>query len=121
MAKIQNKTAYDATMARIEELLPLVNDDTPATDKNAIELDLLTEMVAEYEDEHYPIEQPSLIDVMKLRMYEMGLNQSKLANLLGVSPSRISDIFNGRCEPTLSMARDICRKMNVDAHVVLGV
>lgn len=42
-------------MARIEELLPLVNDDTPKTDKNLIELDLLSELVSEYEDEHYPI------------------------------------------------------------------
>jgi HTH-type transcriptional regulator/antitoxin HigA len=121
MAKIKSKAVYDATMARIEELLPLVNDDTPATDKNAIELDLLTEMVEEYEEEHYPIAQPTLVDVMKLRMHEMGLNQTKLSSLLGVSPSRISDIFNGRCEPTLSLAREICRKMNVDANVALGV
>lgn len=115
------KAAYDATMARIEELLPLVDDNTPVTDKNAIELDILSELVSEYEDEHYPISQPSLVEVMKLRMYEMGLNQAKLSELLGVSPSRISDIFTGRCEPTLKVARDICRKMNVDARIVLGV
>lgn len=121
MAKIMTKAAYDATMARIEELLPLVDDNTPVTDKNAIELDLLSELVAEYEEEHYPISQPSLVEVMKLRMFEMGLNQAKLSELLGVSPSRISDIFTGRCEPTLKVARDICRKMNVDARIVLGV
>ena len=115
------KAAYDATMARIEELLPLVDDNTPVTDKNAIELDILSELVSEYEDEHYPISQPSLVEVMKMRMYEMGLNQAKLSELLGVSPSRISDIFTGRCEPTLKVARDICRKMNVDARIVLGV
>ena len=28
MTKIQNETAYKATMERIEELLPLVDDDT---------------------------------------------------------------------------------------------
>ena len=37
MAKIQDETAYKATMARIEELIPLVDDDTPLTDKNLIE------------------------------------------------------------------------------------
>lgn len=77
MAKITTKTAYDATMERIEELLPLVNDNTPSSDKNAIELDLLTAMVEEYEEEHYPIKQPSLVEVMKLRMYEMGLKHHK--------------------------------------------
>ena len=105
MTKIQNETAYKATMERIEELLPLVDDNTPLSDKNLIELDLLSGLVEEYEDEHYPIKSPSLADIMKLRMYEMGLSQAKLSELLGVSPSRISDYFTGRSEPTLKVAR----------------
>lgn len=72
MVKIQNETAYKAAMERIEELLLLVDDDTPVTDKNLIELDLLSGFVEEYEDEHYPIKSPSLVDVIKLRMYEEG-------------------------------------------------
>lgn len=121
MAKIQNETAYKAAMERIEELLPLVDDVTPLTDRNLIELDLLSELVEEYEDEHYPIKTPSLIDVIKLRMYEMGINQAKLSELLGVSPSRVSDYLTGRCEPTLKVARDLSRKLNIDADIVLGV
>lgn len=42
-------------MERVDELLPLVDDDTPLTDKNLVELDLLSELAAEYEKEHYPI------------------------------------------------------------------
>ena len=108
-------------MERIEELLPLVDDNTPTSDKNLIELDLLSSLVSEYEDEHYPIRQPSLVDVIKLRMYEMGLNQSKLSELLGVSPSRVSDYLTGRSEPTLNVARKISKTLNIDANVVLGV
>ena len=108
-------------MERIEELLPLVDDNTPTSDKNLIELDLLSSLVSEYEDEHYPIRQPSLVDVIKLRMYEMGLNQSKLSELLGVSPSRVSDFLTGRSEPTLNVARKISKTLNIDANVVLGV
>ena len=121
MAKIQDKNAYNAAMARIEELLPLVNDNTPKTDKNLVELDLLSELVSEYEDEHYPIKSPSLIDILKLRMYEMGLTQTKLSELLGVSPSQISDYFAGKCEPTLAVARKINKELNVDANIILGV
>ena len=121
MAKIQNDTAYKAAMARIEELLPLVNDDTPLNDKNLIELDLLSELVSDYEDEHYRIKTPALVDVIKLRMYEMGLNQVKLSELLGVSTSRVSDYLTGRSEPTLKVARDISKKLNIDANIVLGV
>ena len=51
----------------------------------------------------------------------MGLNQTKLSELLGVSPSRISDYLTGRSEPTLNVARKISKTLNIDANVVLGV
>ena len=121
MAKIHDANAYNAAIARIEELLPLVNDDTPKNDKNLIELDLLSELVSEYEDEHFPIKTPSLVDILKLRMYEMGLNQTKLSELLGVSPSRISDYFSGKCEPTLKVARKMNHELGIDANIILGV
>lgn len=121
MTRIQNEMAYKAAMERIEELLPLVDDNTPLTDKNLIELDLLSGLVEEYEEEHYPIKAPSLTDVIKLRMYELGINQAKLSKLLGVSPSRISDYLTGRSEPTLKVARKISRELNIDANIVLGV
>jgi len=105
-------------MARIEELLPLADDATPKTDKNPVELDLLSELVSEYEDEHYPIKPPSLIDILKLRMYDMGINQTKLSELLGVSPSRISDYFSGRCEPTLNVARKMNQQLEIDANII---
>ena len=120
-SKILIRFIGKAAMERIEELLPLVDDNTPLNDKNLIELDLLSELVADYEEEHYPIKSPSLVDVIKLRMYEMGLNQVKLSELLEVSPSRVSDYLTGRCEPTLKVAREISRKLNIDANIVLGI
>lgn len=121
MAKITNEIAYKATMERIEELLPLVDDNTPMDDKNLIELELLSNLVADYDDEHYPIKAPTLLEIIKLRMYEMGLNQNNLSELLQVSPSRISEYLTGKSEPTLKVAREISRKLNIDADIVLGV
>jgi len=121
MAKITTEIAYKATMERIEELLLLVDDNTPLDDKNLIELELLSNLVADYDDEHYPIKKPSLMEVIKLRMYELGLNQNKLSELLNISPSRISEYLSGKSEPTLKVARDISKKLNIDPHIVLGV
>lgn len=59
MAKITTETAYKATMERIEELLPLVDESTPLEDKNMIELVLLSNLVADYDDEHYPVKAPN--------------------------------------------------------------
>lgn len=121
MAKIKTEEQYKAACARIEELLQVVGNDTPMNDKNLIELDLISDLVADYEDIHYPVKAPSLVDVIKLRMYEMGINQVKLSEILGVSPSRISEFLTGRSEPTLKVAREISRKLNIDADIVLGI
>lgn len=46
---------YEAALKRIDELLPLVTDDTPDSDPNLIELLKVSNIVEEYEDVHYPI------------------------------------------------------------------
>lgn len=53
MTKIKTEIAYNAIIERIKELNSLVNDDTPITHKNAIELDLLISLVIEYEKDHF--------------------------------------------------------------------
>ncbi len=115
------KEQYEASMSRIDELLQVVDNDTPTNNKDYVELMLLTDLVEEYENVHYPIGTPSLVDVMKLRMYEMGLTQKGVSDLLGVSPSRISEYLTGKSEPTLQIARNISKKMNISADVILGV
>lgn len=121
MAKIKNETEYKAIMQRIEELNLLTDDDTPITDKNLIELDMLAELAEEYEDIHYPIGIPTLPDTLKVRMYEMSLTQKNVSEMLNVSQSRISDYLTGRSEPTLKIGRNMSIKLKIDASIILGV
>lgn len=121
MTKIETEKQYKVVCERVEELLKVVNNNTPPDDKNFIELELLSNLVADYSEEHFALGEPTLIGVLKLRMFEMGLNQKSLAKLIGVSPSRLSDYISGKCEPTLKVAREISRKLNIDASIVLGV
>ena len=121
MTKIQNERQYESAMKRINELLEVVGEDTPEDDFRSVELVLLSNLVADYEDEHYPIKKPTLIDVLKLRMYEMDLTQSALASLLGMNQSKISEIMSGKCEPTLKQARIISKELNISPAIVLGV
>lgn len=51
---------YEFALSRIEELLPIVNEQTSASDRNVVELALLSEIVIEYETVNYPIEKPSI-------------------------------------------------------------
>lgn len=121
MKAIGNEKQYEAVVARIEELLEIVDNETPKDDKNSIELALLSNLVAEYEDVHYPIDKPSLIEVLKLRMYELGLTQNAMAAMLGMNSSKVSEILSGKSEPTLKQARKISTEFNIPPSIVLGV
>ena len=121
MTAIENEIQYKGAMERIEELLKVVDDDTPTNDKNSIELVLLSNLVADYEDIHYPVKKPSLVEILKLRMFEMGITQNKLATILGMNPSKVSEILSGKSEPTLKQARKISEELNISPRVVLGV
>ena len=121
MTKIENEAQYRWALQRVEEILPHVKDDTPLTDPYSMELELLSSLVSDYSDEHYSIGEPTLIDMIKLRMYEMGLNQASLSKLLGINPSRICEYLSGKRQPTLTQARTISIKLNIDPAIVLGV
>ncbi len=120
MAELKTEDQYDVLLERIEELLPLVSNETPASDRNLIELDIISDLVEEYEEKHYPVYIPTLPEVIRLRMAEMGLSQKALAELLGVSPSRISEYMTGKAEPTLRVARLLNQKLDIDADFILG-
>ncbi len=120
MKLIANKIEYEAIMARVNELIELVDDNTPKNDKNYIELDILTDLVVAYEKTHYSIGKPALSDVIKTRMNEMNLTQKSLADMLGISAPRINEYLNGKSLPTLQVARKIHKKLNIDANVILG-
>ncbi len=121
MNKDINKALYLTALARIEELLPEVNDSTPVTDRKAIELTLMSDIVMEYEEKHFPISLPPLAEVMKIKIEEYNISQRTLAHRIGVSPSRISEFLSGKSEPTLKVARAISKELKIAPAIVLGV
>ncbi|MDR0430651.1 MAG: helix-turn-helix domain-containing protein [Tannerellaceae bacterium] len=120
MKLISNKTEYEAIMSRIDELVEIVDDNTLQTDKDYIELDFLTDLVVAYEKEYFPIGKPTLTDILKSRMSEMNLTQRTLAEILEISPPRVSEYLTGKSEPTLQVARKMHKKLNIDADIILG-
>ena len=101
MTKI-TKEQYEFALARVEELLPLVDDSTPANDKSMVELSVMSDIVIE------------------LSLEEKGMTQKQLASEIGVSPSRVNDYISGRSEPTLKIARLLCRVLNIHPAAMLG-
>lgn len=118
---IKTEKEYQALITRIEELLRNPDNIENQDSHGYIELNLLSDLVAEYEEQYDSIKKPTLVEVMRLRMAEMGLNQKRLSELLGVSTSRVSEYLNGKSEPTLQVAREISKKLDIDAAIVLGI
>lgn len=116
-----SKQQYEYALDRIEDLLPLVTDETPANDKNAIELTIVSDIVMAYESKYYPIAKPTVGELIRLSIEEKGMTQKQLAKELGVSPSRVSDYIAGRAEPTLRIARAICLILGITPAAILGL
>lgn len=58
MAKISTEIQYEKALERVDELLQKVDNQTSENDKNFIELDLLSDLVAEYEEKYFQVEKP---------------------------------------------------------------
>lgn len=116
-----SRQQYEYALNRIEELLPFVTDETPASDRNAIELAIVSDVVEAYEKLHYPIAKPTIGELISLSIEEKGMTQKQLAKELGVSPSRVSDYIAGRAEPTLRIARALCVILGIAPSAMLGM
>lgn len=67
---------------------------------------------------------PGILPIVHRSHYNvhmLGLTQSKLAEMLGLSNARISEIITGKGEPSLKTGREISRRLNIDPAIVLGV
>jgi len=115
------KEQYEFALVKIEQLLPIVDDNTPANDENAIELSVMSDIVIAYEKEHYPIAKPTVSELIALYLKESKMTQKQLASEIGLSPSRISDYIAGRSEPTLKNAGLLCHILNIPPAAMLGI
>ena len=115
------KNQYEYALNRIEALLPVVTDETPLSDPASIELEIVSDIVETYEKLHYPIEKPTIGELISLSIEEKGMSQKQLASELGVSPSRVSEYINGKAEPTLRIARALCTVLGIAPAAILGL
>ena len=63
MALIKTEKELRAILARIDQLVPLTGENVAEDDPKNLELNLLCELVAEYEDENVVLETPSLEEI----------------------------------------------------------
>jgi len=115
-----NPKEYRLKNKRLEELLKILTREGDLDNSLANELDILSDEIADYEDENYPFKADTLKEMIELRMFQRKLKQKDIAQILGTTPSRISEILNGKRNLTIDLAKGLHHKLNIDADLILS-
>lgn len=113
ISPIRNDQDYQAALVRLEHIF-----DAKLGTKAGDELEILSILIENYENTHFPIEYPDPIEAIKFRMEQMGLKQKDLAEAVGFS-SRVSEILNKKRKLTLEMIRNLHLLLRIPTEVLL--
>jgi len=94
----------------------LIGNDPPVGTPEADRLELLALLVKAYEDAHYPLEFPTVIEAVRFRMEQEGLKQQDLAIIIG-SKGRVSDMLNNKRAVSFSMAKVLHKRLGIPAEI----
>ncbi|GAB3635941.1 hypothetical protein GCM10027422_15310 [Hymenobacter arcticus] len=110
---ILSETDYQQALSAFEQLL----DHAPA---DAAAITVLRDAITAYEQaQGYSLPAPqTLVGRLELEMYRRHLNKKKLAELLEISASRLSDVFQGR-RINLDLAKRLHQKLGIPGDFIL--
>lgn len=111
---IKTEQDYEKALERLEIIF-----DSPANTKEGDEAEILSILIDNFENEHYPIEAPDPIEAIKIRMEEMNLKQKDLVGIIG-GKSRVSEILNKKKRLTVEMIRELERILHISASVLVN-
>ena len=67
-----------------------------------------------------PIRHPkTLTEMLELKMYELKLKQKELAELLGISATRLSEVMQGKRKVNMDLAKRLYSVLKIDAAFIL--
>lgn len=112
---IRNDAEYDRTVALMNHLLDVVGDK----EGHALAglLDLVSELVEDYDADHYAIEASEPREVLRYLIEQRGLKQSDLAEI--VPQSNLSAILAGKRKISATLAGKLAKYFDVNAAVFI--
>ena len=111
--QILTEKDYDVALARAWEIFR-ADIGSPEGE----ELERLVTLIEAYEDEHYPIGLPSIIESIESHMNQRGLTQRDLIPIIG-SEKAVSEVLSGKRDITMPMARALHKNLGISAEVLL--
>ena len=111
---IKSEEDYRKGLQRLEVIF-----DASIDTEEGDEAEILSMLIENYENEHYPIEAPDPIDAIKIRMEELNMRQKDLVGIIG-GKSRVSEILNRKKRLTVDMIRELERILQISASVLVN-
>jgi len=113
IAPIRNKKDHQKALKRLEKIF-----DAKKGSIEGDELEVLSILIDNYENDKFPIGMPDPIEAIKFRMEQMGMKQKDLAEVMGFK-SRVSEILNRKRKLTLEMIRKLNETLSIPTEVLV--
>lgn len=110
---IKSEKDYRNALQRLEVIF-----DAPIDTEEGDEAEILSLLIENYENDHYPVEAPDPIEALKIRMEELNMRQKDLIGIIG-GKSRVSEILNGKKRLTVEMIRELEKILQISASVLV--
>ncbi len=112
---IKTNEAYEKALDRAYDLMQQeLEPGSEASD----ELEVLSLLIKEYENENFSIPKPHPIEAIKFRLEQSGISESELTKILGAR-SRKSEILSGKRKLSLTMIRKLHAALKIPASVLI--
>lgn len=102
----------------LERVYELMQKDIQPDSADSDELEVLSILIKEYENENYPVPKPNPLEAIKFRLEQMNMSESELSKILGAR-SRKSEILSGKRKLSLSMIRKLNEKLKIPAEILI--
>lgn len=113
---IKNDSELEAALERIEKLA--IENPNPVGEV-ADEIELLSLVIADYENKFYPIGKPTPIEIIKFIMEQRGLKVKDIAPCFG-STARAYAVLNGSRNLSINMIRRLHEKFHIPTDYLIG-
>lgn len=110
---IQNDADHAQAKGLVEKL---IGSHSPA---DRARMTAQARLIEAYERTRWPRRTPTLPDLLTHLMDQHGLSRADLVPLLG-TPSRVSEVLNGKRELSMSMVRKLRERFHVSADVLIS-